>query len=85
MKMNFWYYLCNFFGFSIIKLGKHKYPICPECGQRSIVLFAPPKETARNSEVNWDIAHIYCCNGRSNCKINTLIKDLTTPIKERFR
>ena len=84
MKMNFWYYACSFFGFSIIKLGKSKYPICPECGQRSIVLFSPPKETALNSEVNWDLASIYCCNGKSNCKIGTLIRDLTTPVGERF-
>jgi len=66
-----------------------KYPICPECGENTIVLFAPPKEgkSCSADDVEWknvDIqrTHLYCCNGSSTCKFNTKIQELTTPLTE---
>ena len=62
-----------------------RYPICPECKQKTIVLFTPPKEPINfqllgtPDYIDWDRAHIYCCNGETDCKINTRLKDLTTP------
>jgi len=76
--------------FKIIRLKNSKYPICPECGKRSIVLFTPPnepidfKKLGKDTYVNWDKAHLYCCNGSTNCKFSTRIKDLTTPLTERM-
>ncbi len=69
---------------------KVQYPICPECGKDTIVLFTPPREGIVGTEegyttigtdayIDWDKAHLYCCNGESNCKIATPIKDLKTP------
>lgn len=57
-------------------------PICPECGKPTIVLFSPPKEGLVGTElgyklfreenwaeyIDWNKAHLYCCNGSSNCK-----------------
>ncbi len=62
-----------------------KYPVCPECGQNSIVLFSPPKENpvgavGSDEYVDWDKAHLYCANGTTNCKFDTRIKELTTPL-----
>jgi hypothetical protein len=79
--------------YKIIKLEKRKYPICPECGKHSIVMFTPPREgivgtpegykTIGTPEyVDWNRAHLYCCNGKANCKFNTRIRDLTTPTTE---
>lgn len=76
-----------------IKLGKAKYPICPECGQNTIVGFTPPREGIVGTEegyktigtsayVDWERAHLYCCNGESNCKFDTRFNDLTTPLTE---
>ncbi len=71
--------------FKIIRLKKSKYPICPECGKDTIVLFSPPKEPPKyellgtDEYVDWDRAHLYCCGGSTDCKFNTRIKDLTTP------
>jgi hypothetical protein len=83
------------FGLKIIRLQKRRYPICPECGRHSIVLFTPPKEglvgtekgyallSAHSQEyVDWDRAHLYCCNGETNCKFNTPLNKLTTPLQE---
>lgn len=61
----------SIFGFKLIKLKKRKYPICPECGKDTIVLFSPPDRPMS----------IYCCNGSSNCRIDTPISELTTPRK----
>lgn len=80
--------------YTIIKKGKRTYPICPECGKHTIVLFAPPKdgivgtkkgyETLGTPEyVDWNKAHLYCCNGETNCTFNTPINELTTPLKEK--
>jgi hypothetical protein len=67
-------------------LEKRRYPVCPECGKHTIVAFTPPIETgvARYFEraIDWDRAHLYCCNGETNCSFNTRILDLTTPLKE---
>ncbi len=63
-----------------------KYPVCPECGCNTLVMFTPPKEPANydlmgtDEYVDWDRAHLYCCNDE-NCKFDTRIKDLTTPQK----
>ena len=64
-----------------------KYPICPECGKDSIVLFSPPKEPVNfdllgtQDYIDWFRAHLYCCNGASNCKFEIKIVDLTIPQK----
>jgi hypothetical protein len=74
-------------------------PICPLCGCNTLVLFAPPKESVWNHKrlryallgtpeyVDWDRAHLYCCNGETNCNINIPIRGgLTIPVKEaRYR
>lgn len=78
--------------FKIIKLRKAKYPICPECGKHTIVLFTPPKlehgspifsNLGKDEYVDWDRTHLYCCNANKNCQFNTRIKDLTTPLTEK--
>ena len=74
---------------------KSKYPICPQCGKNTIVLFTPPKEGIVGTPegyrtmgtpdyVDWDKAHLYCANGQTNCDFNTPIKNLTTPVKEDY-
>lgn len=79
--------------YKLLKLEKRLYPVCPECGKHTIVMFSPPKEGIVGTEkgyktigtpeyVDWDKAHLYCCNGSTNCKFNTRIMDLTTPLKE---
>jgi len=76
------------FNWKIIELKKRRYPICPECGEDTIVGFTPPKEPADFSKlgtdeyVDWDRASLYCCNGRKNCSFNSRYKDLTTPQKK---
>ena len=74
-------------------------PICPLCGCNTLVLFSPPREEVfahdrlrylmlgTQEYVDWDRAHLYCCNGETNCDINIPIKGgLTTPVKEaRYR
>jgi hypothetical protein len=73
--------------------NKITYPICPECGCNTLVGFTPPREgivgTKEGYEtigtveyVDWNKAHLYCCNAESNCKFNTRFVDLTTPMKE---
>lgn len=66
-------------------------PICPECMKPTIVLFTPPKENADYKDiespdyVDWNRAHLYCCNGETNCTYTAMImsantdKKLTTP------
>lgn len=68
-------------------------PICPECGKQTIVLFTPPKtgivgtkegyKTIGTPEyIDWERAHLYCCNGETNCKYEAMImgdEKLTTP------
>lgn len=73
--------------YKILKLKERKHPICPECGQATIVVFAPPKEGmyCNADDKNWEKVdiqktHLYCCNGEKNCKFNTRIQDLTTPL-----
>lgn len=78
--------------FKILILKERKYPICPECGNASIVLFSPPREDIVGTEegyktigtsayIDWDKAHLYCAKD-NNCKFNTKITDLTTPLTE---
>lgn len=68
-------------------------PICPECKKQTIVLFTPPKEGIVGTDegystigtpeyIDWNKAHLYCCNGKTNCKYEArLMGDdkLTTP------
>lgn len=53
-------------------------PLCPECKQATIVIFTPPKKGIVGTDegyatigtpeyVDWYRAHLYCCNGQSNC------------------
>ena len=76
--------------FKILRLRERKYPICPECGQPTLVGFTPPKPGIVGTEkgyrtlgtpeyVDWTRAHLYCCNAKTNCKFNTRFVDLTTP------
>jgi len=70
------------------------YPICPHCGCNTLVMFAPPKKEVfddldkryklwgTTEYVDWDRAHLYCCNGETDCKFETKIKDLVTPMRE---
>lgn len=73
-------------------------PICPFCGCNTLVLYTPPKEEiSRHPKlryaliggpeyVDWDRAHLYCCNGETNCDITIPIKGgLTTPVNEQRR
>lgn len=64
-------------------------PICPECGCNTLVLFTPPKQPIKhellgtNEYIDWDRAHLYCCNGETNCKKNYFLtnkEDLITPV-----
>lgn len=81
--------------FKILKLKKNqRYPICPECGESSIVGFTPPKAylypkdgtvhpdayklLGKPEYVDWERAHLYCC-ADNNCKFNTRFNQLTTP------
>jgi hypothetical protein len=69
-------------------------PICPECKKQTVVLFSPPREGIVGTKegydtigtpeyVDWNRAHLYCCNGESNCKYTAYIMtDLTTPITQ---
>ena len=70
-------------------------PICPLCGCNTLVLFSPPKAAVIGHDklrysmlgtpeyVDWDRAHLYCCNGQSNCEIEIpIIGGLTTPVNE---
>ena len=62
-----------------------RYPICPDCGRDTIVLFSPPKEPINfeilgsQEYVDWYKAELYCCNGESNCQYRARIIDLCTP------
>lgn len=72
------------------------YPICPECGCNTVVMFSPPKDGLVGTEegyrlwaesspdyVDWNRAHLYCCNGETNCNWTANIRGgLTTPVKE---
>lgn len=64
------------------------YPICPECGKSTVVLFAPPKDPpdfsliGKEEYTDWYRAHLYCCNGETDCKFQPLLTDLTTPLKQ---
>lgn len=68
-----------------MKKGFVRYPICPECNQETVVLFSPPKMPidfkiiGEQEYVDWYKAHLYCCNGQSNCKWTAKLIDLTTP------
>lgn len=65
-----------------------KYPICPECGCNTLVGYTPPKEPVQSEllgtpeYVDWEKAHLYCCNGEKDCKYSTRFVDLTTPMTE---
>lgn len=77
-------------------MEKKNRPICPECKEPTIVLFTPPREGLVGSEegyklyhdenwqeyVDWNRAHLYCCNGATDCKYKAMIiggNELTTP------
>lgn len=52
-----------------ILIPKKRYtqrPICPECGEETIVLFTPP--IPNTMKADYGKAHLYCCNGETNCK-----------------
>ncbi len=71
-----------------------KYPICPQCLCNTVVLFTPPREgivgtvegyrtIGTPAYVDWHRAHLYCCNGETNCNWTAYIMDgLTTPMTE---
>jgi len=77
-----------------------RYPICPECLCNTLVMFSPPHEglvgTERgyklyaeknwNEYVDWSKAHLYCCNGETNCNVNIPIQGgMMTPVHEKRR
>jgi len=68
--------------------SKKIYPICPECGQNTIVGFTPPRDKTDGLTTDdyeyWDHekSHLYCCNAKTNCNYNPLFSELTTPQKE---
>jgi hypothetical protein len=76
-----------------------RYPICPECGENTIVAFTPPREGIVGTEegyrllhegspsyVDWHRAHLYCCNGSTNCKVEIpILTGLSTPVMEKRR
>jgi len=81
------------FNHALLKLEPRSYPVCPECGKHTIVLFTPPKEGIVGTEegyrtigtpeyVDWAKASIYCANGETNCNITTRLNELTTPLRE---
>jgi len=67
-----------------------RYPICPECKKETVVLFTPPKEPikfellGKQEYVDWYKAHLYCCNGLTNCKFEARLIDLTTPQNKKI-
>ena len=78
----------------IVRLKQRKYPLCPECGMATIVGYTPPREGIVGTDegyrtigtaayVDWERAHLYCCNGETNCKFQTRFFDLTTPLTEK--
>jgi len=80
--------------YKILKLEQRIYPVCPECGKHTIVLFTPPKEGIVGTEegyrligtpeyIDWEAAHLYCCNAETDCKFKTRLFDLTTPLREK--
>lgn len=74
-------------------------PICPLCGCNTLVLFAPPNDEILAHDrlrysllgtpeyIDWNRAHLYCCNAETNCDISIpIIGGLTTPVNEaRYR
>lgn len=77
-----------------------RYPICPECGCNTIVAFFPPRDGLMRTEegyrlyiekncsayVDWNRAHLYCCNGETNCHVQIpIIGGLMTPVGEKRR
>ena len=80
--------------YRIIKLERGRIdPICPACGKHTIVGFTPPREGIVGTEegyktigtpkyVDWNRAHLYCCNAETNCRFETRFVDLTTPLKK---
>jgi hypothetical protein len=74
-------------------------PICPLCGCNTLVLFTPPKKEVIEHPklrysmlgtpeyVDWNRAHLYCCNAETDCRIEIKINGgLTTPVNEaRYR
>ena len=76
------------------------YPICPVCGCNTIVAFSPPRHGIVGTDegyrlyseknwaayVDWNRAHLYCCNGETNCDVKIpIIGGLMTPVKEKRR
>ena len=81
----------------LTRKNKKNRPICPECGEQTIVMFTPPKDRIvgtvlgyklyndKNWQeyVDWSKAHLYCCNGSTNCRYTASVygsdDKLTTP------
>ena len=76
-----------------------RYPICPQCGANTIVIFTPPREGIVGTDegyrllherspnyVDWHRAHLYCCNGETNCNVNIpILTGLSAPVMEKRR
>lgn len=80
------------------KQSTRNYPICPRCGCNTIVMYSPPREGIVGTEegyrlyheknwaayVDWNRAHLYCCNGDTNCDVTMpIIGGLMTPVNEK--
>ncbi len=77
-----------------------RYPICPECGCNTLVMYSPPRDGLVGTDegyrlyhekdwanyVDWTKAHLYCCNGETNCDVNIpVIGGMTSPVQEKRR
>lgn len=77
-----------------------RYPICPQCGCNTLVMFSPPRPGLVGTDegyrlygdanwaeyVDWSRAHLYCCNGETNCNVKIdVIGGAMSPINEKRR
>ena len=77
-----------------------RYPICPVCGCNTLVMYSPPRDGLVGTDegyrlyaeknwaayVDWNRAHLYCCNGETNCDVTIpVIGGMTTPVMEKRR
>jgi hypothetical protein len=77
-----------------------RYPICPECGCNTLVMFTPARDGIVGTDegyrlyaeknwaeyVDWNKAHLYCCNGETNCEVSIpVIGGAMTPVNEKRR
>jgi len=55
-------------------MSRKNLPICPECKQPTLDFFTPPNEPPNfkilgtPEYIDWYRAHLYCTNGKTNCK-----------------